>query len=337
MNERIALFDTKPYDIQAFSKANNAYGFDITYFEPRLSKETASLAKDFPAICLFVHDAVDAHIANTVSELGVKLLALRSNGYNHIDLKATNGKMNVVRVPKYSPYAVAEYAIAMMLCVNRKLHLGYWRTKMNNFSLVGMQGFDMHGKTVGVIGTGQIGAIVVRLLTAFGAKVLAFDQWKNEALANETKCVYTDLETIYKEADIITLHCPLTPETKYMINKESIAKMKDGVMIINTSRGGLIDSQELIEGLKTKKIGAAGLDVYEEEDRFFYEDLSTSFIDDDILARLMTFPNVFVSAHQAFFTTEAMNEIAETTLANINAFFKHQPLQNEITYQPAQK
>jgi D-lactate dehydrogenase len=330
MRKKIAMFDTKPYDTLAFQKANEKFNFDITYFEPRLSKETAPLAKDFPILCLFVHDAVNAELAAILKQQNVELLALRCNGYNHIDLKATKDCMKVVRVPKYSPYAVAEYAVTLLLCLNRKVHQAYWRTRTNNFSLVGLQGFDMHGKTVGVIGSGQIGAIVVRLLTAFGMRVLVHDQRKNEALETETKCIYTDLDTLYRESDIITLHCPLLPDTHHMINKDSIAKMKTGVVLINTSRGGLVNALDLVEALKSKKVSGAGLDVYEEEDRFFFEDLSSSFIDDDTLARLMTFPNVLISAHQAFFTDEAMQEIAETTLENIDCFCNNKPLLNEV-------
>lgn len=330
MNKKIAMFDTKPYDTIAFRKANEKYNFDITYFEPRLSKETAPLAHGFETLCLFVHDAVDARLAEILKQQKVKLLALRCNGYNHIDLAATKEEIKVVRVPKYSPYAVAEYAVSLLLCLNRKIHHAFWRTKNNNFSLVGLQGFDMHGKTVGVIGSGQIGAIVVRLLTAFGTRVLVHDQIKNTALEAETKCIYTDLNTLYRESDVITLHCPLLPTTHHMIHKDSIAKMKPGVFLINTSRGGLVNTLDLIDALKSKKIAGAGLDVYEEEDRFFFEDLSSSFIDDDTLARLMTFPNVIITAHQAFFTDEAMKEIAETTLENIHCFFENKPLANEV-------
>ncbi len=325
------MFDTKPYDETSFKKANAAYNFDITYLEPRLTKETALLAKNHPVLCLFVHDGVDAELANILADQKVELLALRSNGYNHIDLAATKGRMKIVRVPRYSPYAVAEYTVSLLLCLNRKIHLAYWRTRENNFSLVGLQGFDMHGKTVGVVGSGQIGTIVIRLLSAFGMRVLVYDRSKNEALAAETKCIFTDFDTLCKESDIITLHCPLLPETQYMINKDSIHKMKDGVILINTSRGGLIQTHDLIDALKAKKVGGAGLDVYEEEDRFFFKDLSFSFIDDDTLARLMTFPNVLVSAHQAFFTQEAMQDIAKTTLENIKCFFENKPLQNEVT------
>jgi D-lactate dehydrogenase len=335
MKNRLALFDSKSYDEQSFRQVNEKYGFELTFFEPRLSKETAILAKGFEAICLFVHDTVDAQLVDTLCHFGVRLLALRSNGYNHIDLKATKDKLKVVRVPKYTPYAVAEFTVGLMLSLNRKIHLSYWRTRTNNFSLVGLQGFDMHGKTVGIIGSGLIGSIVARLLHAFGMNVLIYDQRVNQDLVKEIKCTYTDLETLFKESHIITLHCPLTPETHHLINASNLAKMRPEALIVNTSRGGLIHTNDLIQGLKTKQIGGAALDVYEEEERFFFEDLSHSFIDDDALARLMTFPNVLVSAHQAFFTQEALEEIAETTLMNVIEFNEKRPLKNEVTYSPS--
>ena len=330
--QRIALFDSKPYDIEAFQIANEPFGYDITYFEPKLTLETAPLANGFPVVCLFVHDIVTAKIARALTQCGVQLLALRSSGYNHIDLRAAAGKLKIVRVPKYSPYSVAEYTLGLILSLYRKLHTVYMQTKTNNFSLKGLQGRELHGRTAGVIGSGQIGSIVIRLLTGFGMKVLVYDIMQNEELVHDTKCVYTDLETLYKESDIISLHCPLLPENRHLINKKSIAKMKDGVVLINTSRGGLVRTADLIEGLKSKKISGAGLDVYEEEERFFYEDLSHSFIDDDLLARLMTFPNVFISSHQAFFTEEAVHDIAHTTLSNIKCFFDELPLKNEVKY-----
>ena len=330
MENRLALFDTKPYDKEAFEAANAAYGFDITYFEPRLTPETAPLAAGFPAICLFVHDVVTEALVNTLSGSGVKLLALRSNGYNHIDLRAAAGKLNVVHVPRYSPYAVAEYTIGLILCLARKFHTIYANTRANNFSLKGLQGFELHGKTAGVVGCGQIGSIVVHLLSGFGMKIYVHDVAKNEKLIQETGCIYTDLDTLYKESDIISLHCPLFPENKHMINQSSIAKMKDGVIIVNTSRGGLVQTHDLLEGLKSTKLGGAALDVYEEEERFFYEDLSQSFIDDDLLARLLTFPNVVISSHVAFFTKEAVHDIVHTTLTNVQTFFQNKPLKNEV-------
>ncbi len=330
MEQKIAFFDSKPYDVEACTKANESLGYSITYFEPQLTLETAPLSQGFPVLCLFVHDIVNAQLVDILAQYGVKLLALRSNGYNHIDLRAAKGKIRVVHVPKYSPYSVAEYTIGLILCLYRKLHTVYTQTRSNNFSLKGLQGQELHGKTAGVIGSGQIGAIVVRLLTAFGMRVLVYDVMKNESLIAETKCQYTDLNTLLKESDVISLHCPLIPESKHLINKNTLALMKDGVVLINTSRGGLINTSDLIEGIKSKKVGAAGLDVYEEEEQFFYEDFSHSFIDDDLLARLMTFPNVFVSSHQAFFTEKAVRDIAQTTLSNITCFFEGRPLENEV-------
>jgi D-lactate dehydrogenase len=335
MEKKLALFDTKPYDEEAFEAANTTYGFDITYFEPRLTLETALLADGFPAICLFVHDIVTKELVDKLARRGVKLLALRSNGYNHIDLQAAAGKLKVVHVPRYSPYAVAEYTIGLILCLARKLHTIYANTRGNNFSLKGLQGFELHGKTAGVVGCGQIGSIVVRLLSAFGMKIYVHDVARNERLIQDTGCIYTDLDTLYKECDIISLHCPLFPQNKYMINQTSIAKMKDGVIVINTSRGGLVQTHDLLEGLKSKKLGGAALDVYEEEERFFYEDLSQSFIDDDLLARLLTFPNVVVSSHLAFFTKEAVHDIVHTTLSNVKTFFDGEPLKNEVFYKPS--
>lgn len=332
MDQRIAMFDSKSYDIDAFNEANTHFGYSITYFEPKLTVETAPLARGFPVICLFVHDIVKPRLANILAKSGVKLLALRSNGYNHIDLRAAAGKLKVVRVPKYSPYSVAEYTIGLILSLYRKLHTVYLHTRSNNFSLKGLQGQELHGKTAGIVGTGQIGSIVVRLLAGFGMKVLVYDVKKDEQLVNDTHCHYTDLPTLLSESDIISLHCPLLPENHHLINKATIKNMKDGVVIINTSRGALVHTGDLIAGLKSKKIGGAGLDVYEEEEQFFYEDLSHSFIDDDLLARLMTFPNVFISSHQAFFTKEAVHDISQTTLSNIERFFEGRALENEVTY-----
>jgi D-lactate dehydrogenase len=327
---KIAVFDTKPYDRHALDLANKEVGLEITYFEAKLTKETAPLTNGFQVICLFVHDFVDKELMHTLYDNGVRLIALRSNGYNHIDVESSWGKIRIVHVPKYSPYSVAEFTIALMLALNRKLYLSFNRTRTNNFSLIGLEGFDMHGKTAGVVGAGQIGSIVVRLLTAFGIKVYVHDNWVNEALVHETKCIYTDMNTLYKESDIITLHCPLTSNTHHMINYASINLMKENALLINTSRGGLIRTHDLVEGLKSKKIAGAALDVYEEEERFFFEDLSDSFIDDDVLARIMTFPNVIVTAHQAFFTKEALKQIADTTLNNVHRFYSGRELVNEI-------
>ena len=263
-------------------------------------------------------------------ENNVKLLALRCAGFNNVDLAAAKDKLPVVRVPAYSPYAVAEYSLALMLSLNRKIHRAYWRTRDGNFSLNGLMGFDMHGKTIGIIGTGKIAKILIKILKGFGMRILAYDVFPDHKFAEEEGITYTTLDELYRESDIISLHCPLTEETRYLINDSSIDKMKDGVMIINTGRGQLIHTNALIEGLKEKKISAAGLDVYEEEGDYFYEDKSDKIIDDDVLARLLSFNNVIVTSHQAFFTKEAMQNIAETTLQNIEDFRLNRPLVNEV-------
>ena len=288
------------------------------------------LTQDTDAVCIFVNDTADAAVIDAMVNNGVKLLALRCAGFNNVDLKAAKGKLPVVRVPAYSPYAVAEYSLALMLSLNRKIHRAYWRTRDGNFSLNGLMGFDMHGKTIGIIGTGKIAKILIRLLKGFGMRILAYDLYPDMKFAGEEGISYVSLDELYRESDIISLHCPLTDQTKYMIDKDSIDKMKEGVMIINTGRGQLINTNDLIEGLKEKKIAAAGLDVYEEEGEYFYEDKSDKIIDDDVLARLLSFNNVIVTSHQAFFTKEALHNIAETTLQNIDDFRHHRPLVNEV-------
>lgn len=288
------------------------------------------LTQGADVVCVFVNDTVDADVIKAMAENGVKLLALRCAGYNNVDLEAAKGRLTVVRVPAYSPYAVAEYTVALMLSLNRKIPRASWRTRDGNFSLHGLMGFDMHGKTVGVIGTGKIAKILIGILRGFGMKILAYDLYPDYKFAEETGMTYTTLDELYHRSDIITLHCPLTAETKYMINEDSISKMKDGVMIVNTGRGQLIHTNALIEGLKNKKVGYAGLDVYEEENEYFYEDKSDKIIDDDTLARLLSFNNVIVTSHQAFFTKEALRNIANTTLQNIKDFEEGKPLVNEV-------
>lgn len=288
------------------------------------------LTQGADAVCIFVNDTADAAVIDAMAGYGVKLLALRYAGFNNVDLTAARGKLPVVRVPAYSPYAVAEYSLALMLSLNRKIHRAYWRTRDGNFSLNGLMGFDMHGKTIGIIGTGKIARILIKILKGFGMRILAYDVYPDHKFAEEEKISYTTLDELYHESDIISLHCPLTEETRYIINDDSIARMKDGVMIINTGRGQLIHTNALIEGLKDKKISAAGLDVYEEEGDYFYEDKSDKIIDDDVLARLLSFNNVIVTSHQAFFTKEAMHNIAETTLQNIEDFRQNRPLVNEV-------
>lgn len=330
MAYKIAFFGAKPYDIASFDKVNEKYNYDIRYYKGHLNPNNVVLTQDTDVVCIFVNDTADAAVIDAMVDNGVKLLALRCAGFNNVDLKAAKGKLPVVRVPAYSPYAVAEYSLALMLSLNRKIHRAYWRTRDGNFSLNGLMGFDMHGKTIGIIGTGKIAKILIRLLKGFGMRILAYDLYPDMKFAGEEGIFYVSLDELYRESDIISLHCPLTDQTKYMIDKDSIDKMKEGVMIINTGRGQLINTNDLIEGLKEKKIAAAGLDVYEEEGEYFYEDKSDKIIDDDVLARLLSFNNVIVTSHQAFFTKEALHNIAETTLQNIEDFRCHRPLVNEV-------
>lgn len=330
MAYKIAFFGAKPYDISSFDQVNKDFNYDIKYYKGHLNKNNLVLTQGTDAVCIFVNDTADAEIIDGLAKNGVKLLALRCAGYNNVDLAAAKGKMKIVRVPAYSPYAVAEHAVALMLSLNRKIHRAYWRTRDGNFSLHGLMGFDMHGKTAGIIGTGKIAKILIKILKGFGMNIVAYDLYPDNAFAEEQGITYTTLDELYKQSDIISLHCPLTDKTKYLINDISICKMKDNVMIINTGRGLLIHTNALIEGLKNKKIAAAGLDVYEEEGDYFYEDKSDKIIDDDVLARLLSFNNVIVTSHQAFFTKEALHNIAETTLLNIKAFMENQPLANEV-------
>ncbi len=329
---KIAFFDTKPYDRYYFDQANEKHQYQIQYFSDHLKKDTAHIASGSEAVCAFVNDEVSKEVIETLKSNGTKLIALRSAGYNNVDLKAAFKSIHVVRVPRYSPYAVAEHALALMMSLNRKTHKAYLRTRDTNFSINGLDGFDMHGKVAGVIGTGNIGKCMIPILKGLGMKVLAFDKYQDSDFAKEQGFEYVALDKLYRESDIITLHCPLTKETYHMIGEESIEKTKRGVMIINTSRGKIIKTSALIEGLKQKKIGSAGLDVYEEESQYFFEDFSSEMISDDILARLLTFPNVLVTSHQGFFTREALTNIAETTLDNVDDFFEGKFLKNEICY-----
>lgn len=325
---KIAFYDTKNYDRQSFDRLNSNYGFKIKYFEYKLNEDTAALSKGYDVICAFVNDTLNETVINILHENGVKLIAMRCAGYNNVDFKAAFGKIHVVRVPAYSPYAVAEHALALIMTLNRKTHKAYSRTRDNNFNINGLQGFDLHQKTVGVIGTGKIGRIFASICQGIGMKVLAYDLYPNE----ESGLEYVDLETLYRSSDIISLHCPLSKDTHHIIDEACIRKMKNGVMLINTSRGGLVDTEALIQGLKNKKIGYAGLDVYEEESEYFFEDMSEEILDDDILARLLTFPNVLVTSHQAFLTTEALENIATTTLNSIKTFEEGGFMDTEICY-----
>jgi D-lactate dehydrogenase len=330
MGIKVAFFDTKPYDEASFRKMNERFGFDIRFHKGHLNRDNVLLTKGADVVCIFVNAVADAEVIDELVANGVKLIALRCAGYNNVDLKAANGRIKVVRVPAYSPYAVAEHTLALMLTLNRKTHKAYSRTREGNFALNGLMGFDMHGKTAGIIGTGKIAKILIQTLRGMGMNILAYDVYPDTEFAKQYDVTYTSLDELYRRSDVISLHCPLTKETEYIINEDSIAKMKDGVMIINTGRGKLIHTHALIEGLKNKKIGAAGLDVYEEESEYFFEDHSNFVMDDDILARLLSFNNVIVTSHQAFFTKEAMQNIAETTLQNIQDFVDDKVLVNEV-------
>lgn len=330
MGIKVAFFDTKPYDEASFRKMNERFGFDIRFHKGHLNRDNVLLTKGADVVCIFVNAVADAEVIDELVANGVKLIALRCAGYNNVDLKAASGRIKVVRVPAYSPYAVAEHTLALMLTLNRKTHKAYSRTREGNFALNGLMGFDMHGKTAGIIGTGKIAKILIQTLRGMGMYILAYDVYPDPEFAKQYDVTYTSLDELYRRSDVISLHCPLTKETEYIINEDSIAKMKDGVMIINTGRGKLIHTHALIEGLKNKKIGAAGLDVYEEESEYFFEDHSNFVMDDDILARLLSFNNVIVTSHQAFFTKEAMQNIAETTLQNIQDFVDDKVLVNEV-------
>ncbi len=313
----ISVFSAKPYDRSFFEEANKNFGFTLNFLETHLTAVTVSLAQGSEAVCLFVNDRCDAEILRRLHDLGIKFIALRCAGYNNVDTKtAAEFGINVVRVPAYSPNAVAEHAVALMLTLNRKIHKAYNRVREENFSLSGLLGFDMHGKTVGIIGTGKIGQTVAKILSGFGCKLLGYDVFQSKE-ALDFGLEYVTLPELYKHSDIITLHCPLLPETRHLINNQALKGMKNGVMLINTSRGGLIDTKSAIAALKTGKLGYLGLDVYEEEEALFFEDASDRILQDDLFARLLTFNNVLITGHQAFFTDTALKNIAETTLQNI--------------------
>ncbi|MBQ8591368.1 MAG: 2-hydroxyacid dehydrogenase [Lachnospiraceae bacterium] len=323
---KISFYDTKPYDRIYFDELKEKHGYEIEYYEEKLTPRTAIFAKGSEAVIAFVNDDLSAKTLQILYENGVKLIAMRCAGYNNVDIKYAHGKMPVVRVPAYSPYAVAEHAMGMLLMLNRKLHKACYRVKEYNFSLNGLMGFDLYGKTVGIIGTGKIGRTFSNICNGFGMRVLGYDLYP----AKDTGIEYVSLEEIYEKSDIISLHCPLTKDNYYMINKDTISSMKTGVYIINTSRGSLIDSEALMEALKNGKVGAAALDVYEEESDLFFEDNSDTIIQDDILARLISMPNVLVTSHQAFLTREALQNIAEVTLDNLDAYFAGEEMVNEV-------
>jgi D-lactate dehydrogenase len=326
---RTAVFSTKSYDRHYLEPAAAQSGHELVFFEPRLTRETAILAKGFPAICSFVNDALSADVLADLAAGGTRFVALRCAGFNQVDLEAASRLgLRVARVPAYSPYAVAEHTVGMMLALNRKYHKAYNRVREGNFAIDGLLGFDMHGRTAGVIGTGKIGALVGRLLAAFGCQVLLYDVQQNPECLGIGR--YVPLEELFAAAEIITLHCPLMPATRYLVSRESIARMRRGVMLINTSRGGLVDALAAIDGLKSGQIGYLGLDVYEEEADLFFEDHSARVIQDDVLSRLLTFPNVLVTSHQAFFTETALTQIAEVTMGNLTAMEQGAELSNEV-------
>jgi D-lactate dehydrogenase len=326
----IAFFDTHRFDRAAFESANADFGHRITFVETRLTEQTAQLARGFPAVCAFVNDRLDAATLRVLKDGGTRLLALRSAGYNNVDLPTAGALgLPVVRVPEYSPHAVAEHAIALVLTLNRHIIRANARVRDWNFSLDGLVGFDLYGRTVGVVGTGRIGAAAARIFLGFGSRVLAYDLKRDPEL-EAAGVRYESLDALFAASDVITLHVPLNPSTHHMVNARTLARMKRGVMLINTGRGALMDSRALIDALKTGHVGSAGLDVYEEEEGIFFSDLSEQVLKDDVLARLLSFPNVLVTSHQAFLTREALSNIARTTLDSIRAFERGEPLVNEV-------
>ena len=329
---KFAFFDTKPYDKPAFEKYGEKKGIKFKFFEAKLNEDTVGLARGYDGVCVFVNDTVNKAVIDSLCEMNVKTVALRCAGFNNVDMKYAFGKVHVVRVPAYSPYAVAEHTMAMLLTSVRRIHKAYIRTRDFNFSLTGMTGFDLHGKTVGVIGTGKIGKVFINICRGFGMKVLAYDKFPDKTIEDGENIKYASLDELFAASDIISLHCPLTEETYHLISEETINKCKKGVVLLNTSRGALVDAEALLEGIKAKKIGAACLDVYEEEADFFFEDFSGHILQDDVLARLISMPNVIVSSHQAFLTQEALENIAETTVENIIALSENGQCPNEVCY-----
>lgn len=329
---KVTVFNTKPYDQQFLQAVNAQFNHELAFFEPHLNSQTVALAKDFPAVCVFVNDCLDRPILKSLAEGGTSLIALRCAGYNHVDLAAAQDlNLTVVRVPAYSPYAVAEHAIALILTLNRKIHRAYNRVREGNFALNGLLGFDLNGSTVGIIGTGNIGRIAGQILHGFGCNILAYDPYPHHDFA-EKYGSYVSFDDLLAQSDIISLHCPLTKENYHLVDDRAIALMKPGVMLINTSRGGLIDTKAVIKGLKSKKIGYLALDVYEQESSLFFEDLSDQVIEDDDFGRLSTFPNVIITGHQAFFTKNALENIATTTLANIADIEQGKSCANQVIY-----
>lgn len=326
---RVAFFDTKEYDKASFEIAGTDQDMEFKFLEAKLTEDTAELAKGCDVVCVFVNDTVNAKVIDKLYDCGVKMIALRCAGYNNVDVEHAFGKIHVVHVPAYSPYAVAEHAAALLLTSIRRIHKAYNRTRDFNFSLSGLTGFDLHGKTVGVIGTGKIGRIFINICQGFGMNVIAYDRFPPK----DSDIEYVGLDELFKRSDIISLHCPLTEETKHLISADAIKKMKKGVVILNTSRGALIDAEALLEGIKARKVGAACLDVYEEEADIFFEDRSGHILNDELLSRLISMPNVIVTSHQAFLTEEALANIADTTVNNIKSYFERDGIcDNELCY-----
>jgi len=327
---KVAVFSAKPYDKLFLEETNRQHHHELKFFSPSLDDATVGLAVGFEGICVFVNDRLDRAIIETLHQQGIRLIALRCAGYNNVDLDAAKElDIPVVRVPAYSPYAVAEHAIALILTLNRKIHRAYNRVREGNFALNGLLGFDLHNRTVGIVGTGKIGRIAGQILHGFGCQVLAYDLYPNQEFAQRYG-EYVSLEELLSRSDIISLHCPLTPQTHHLIDEDAISKMKQGVMLVNTSRGGLIDTQAVIKGLKSRQIGHLALDVYEKESSMFFEDMSGEIIQDDVFERLLTFPNVIITGHQAFFTEDALQNIAETTLNNITTVAQNQSCLNQV-------
>lgn len=329
---KIAFFDTKPYDQPAFDRCAAANGFQIKYYETKLNEDTVDLAHGSDAVCVFVNDTVNAAVIDRLCAMGVRAIALRCAGFNHVDIRYAYGKIHVLRVPAYSPYAVAEHTMAMLLTSVRRIHKAYIRTRDFNFSLAGMTGFDLHGKTVGVVGTGRIGRAFISICRGFGMNVLAYDKFPSEELARDGTVRYVSLQELFAQSDIISLHCPLTEKSYHIIDATSLEQCKPGVMILNTSRGALVDAEALLAGIKARRVGAACLDVYEEESDLFFEDFSGHILEDDILARLISMPNVIVTSHQAFLTEDALSNIAETSIQNLKDLFETGECPNELCY-----
>ncbi len=330
---KLAVYSTKQYDRKYFEQVNESYGFELEFFDFLLTERTAISATGCTGVCIFVNDDGSRAVLEELAALGITFIALRCAGFNNVDLDAAKELgLKVVRVPAYSPEAVAEHAVGMMMTLNRRIHRAYQRTRDANFSLEGLIGFNMHGRTAGIIGTGKIGLATLRILKGFGMRLLAFDPYPNPQ-ALELGAEYVDIKTLFREADVISLHCPLTPENNHLLNMAAFQQMKDGVMIINTSRGGLIDSQAAIDALKLQKIGSLGMDVYENERDLFFEDKSNDVIQDDVFRRLSACHNVLFTGHQAFLTAEALTSIAKTTLENLKQLEKNQPCDNELTAQ----